>query len=322
MVLSLVFFSFSFTACNCNTDLSTNTSCDKDTGVCFCKPNVIGAKCDTCEPGYYLSDPNTCSPCNCDLGGSFSEVCNISTGQCYCRDGVTGQTCKKVEEGRFFPFIDHFIYEAEESDGLLDFSYRLPTDPGANTQFTGSGYALVQNSKSVINFGMFTPPVSGVYEFVLRYRSVMIPIWERVELRLMINSSMEGGAGPPNCSEPVNPITTFLYKNLSMAEVGATSLSVCLRGGRSYTMVMNGFDSGSSDEAELEIDSMVILPKEPEGLQSLCGNEAEYSQCITDFMSLMTRNSAKDSCRDLSFSVLTEILNQTLRMFILMHLHP
>ena len=270
-----------------------------------------GDKCDTCVPGYYLEDPFTCSPCNCDLGGSYSSVCNAITGQCDCRDGVTGRTCREVENGRFFPFIDHYMYEAEEGQGIFNFSYRLPTDP-LSTQFTGSGYALIQAMKNIINFGKFTPPVSGMYEFVLRYRLVDIPLWKKVELRLNFSSTDEGEGPPSSCSEPNNSPVSFFYSDLPMAQVGATSLSVCLRKGRAYTIVVNGFDSGSSSEAEMEVDSMVVLFKEPEGLNSLPGNEVKYSQCITGFQNLATRNSSKYTCRDLSFSIFTEIFNQTL----------
>ena len=55
---------FSISECVCNSDGSTSLDCDEDYGNCSCKegfggikchecmPNVIGDKCDTCQPGF------------------------------------------------------------------------------------------------------------------------------------------------------------------------------------------------------------------------------------------------------------------------------
>ena len=43
---------FSLPACQCDIDGSIGITCDDD-GKCKCKPNVIGAKCNECEDGYY-----------------------------------------------------------------------------------------------------------------------------------------------------------------------------------------------------------------------------------------------------------------------------
>ena len=37
------------TECSCNS--CGTEACDYDMGHCSCRPNVIGALCDTCEPG-------------------------------------------------------------------------------------------------------------------------------------------------------------------------------------------------------------------------------------------------------------------------------
>ena len=47
-------------ACDCLREGSTSTVCDKKTGQCQCKPNVVGLKCDKC-PGVWQEISNGCS---------------------------------------------------------------------------------------------------------------------------------------------------------------------------------------------------------------------------------------------------------------------
>ena len=44
-------------ACDCHPD--GVESCDKENGLCTCKPNVIGHTCGACEDGYY-GTPSNC----------------------------------------------------------------------------------------------------------------------------------------------------------------------------------------------------------------------------------------------------------------------
>ena len=77
--------SFVFVACSCNTyGTHDNQGCNKDTGECTCKRNVVGRDCNQCVPKYWgLSDsPEGCKPCLCDIGGSLDEYCDVLTGQC------------------------------------------------------------------------------------------------------------------------------------------------------------------------------------------------------------------------------------------------
>ena len=42
-----------FKACLCHEEGIRDDSCGDDTGICSCKPNFSGEKCDFCLPGFY-----------------------------------------------------------------------------------------------------------------------------------------------------------------------------------------------------------------------------------------------------------------------------
>ena len=42
-----------YTACNCSTAGSLSAECDDVTGVCVCRANVTGDKCDSCLSQHY-----------------------------------------------------------------------------------------------------------------------------------------------------------------------------------------------------------------------------------------------------------------------------
>lgn len=59
----LLWSSFSSsTACRCDAEGTLPGVCDKQTGVCLCRPGVTGAGCDTCSRGHCDSFP-TCEIC-------------------------------------------------------------------------------------------------------------------------------------------------------------------------------------------------------------------------------------------------------------------
>ncbi|XP_062842586.1 laminin subunit beta-3 isoform X2 [Trichomycterus rosablanca] len=86
----------------CQCDSAGSVGCDEVTGVCRCKDNVEGPRCDRCKPGYFGlsgSDPLGCSKCSCDAAGSIHGDCDAVTGQCVCQPGVEGRSCDRCAEG-------------------------------------------------------------------------------------------------------------------------------------------------------------------------------------------------------------------------------
>lgn len=54
--------------CNCDAGGSSLLQCHNTTGLCTCKANAEGDKCERCKNGTYNSDPDNpdgCSPCFC-----------------------------------------------------------------------------------------------------------------------------------------------------------------------------------------------------------------------------------------------------------------
>ena len=101
--------------------------------------------------------------------------------------------------------------------------------------------------------------------------------------------------------------------------IGQTlSSQVCLRGGRSYEVVLEIMESGSTlDSADVQflIDSLVVLPVGVADLQVFQESPALltlYSSCLEARTSVITRATEPEGCRDLIFSVTTEIFNGTL----------
>ncbi|XP_074843522.1 laminin subunit alpha-1 isoform X4 [Carettochelys insculpta] len=91
--------------CECHVNSSLSNMCHPETGVCHCKPHVIGPRCETCLNGYYgLNTGLGCLPCNCSQYGSVSEDCN-DEGQCHCAPGVAGVKCDHCARG-FYAFQD------------------------------------------------------------------------------------------------------------------------------------------------------------------------------------------------------------------------
>ncbi|CAI9728190.1 laminin subunit alpha-like [Octopus vulgaris] len=85
------------TRCTCDT--CGTSKCDDTFGFCYCKPNVVGKKCNRCLPNHYgFKDCNGCKSCDCGLA-SRSDSCDDMTGQCRCEPGAGGRKCDRCLDG-------------------------------------------------------------------------------------------------------------------------------------------------------------------------------------------------------------------------------
>ncbi|GAB1601049.1 laminin subunit alpha-like [Argonauta hians] len=83
--------------CSCNK--CGTAHCNNAFGFCFCKPKVIGKKCDRCLPNHYgFNDCNGCKSCDCGMA-SLSDTCDEHTGHCLCQAGVGGRKCDRCLDG-------------------------------------------------------------------------------------------------------------------------------------------------------------------------------------------------------------------------------
>lgn len=99
--------------CQCSlngVDRVNNTICDQNTGMCFCKPNVIGKACDQCQIGFYSThnDLLDCVQCKCRSNSTLtvnetdSFSCDPQTGSCNCKtEFVTGRECDSCAESTY-----------------------------------------------------------------------------------------------------------------------------------------------------------------------------------------------------------------------------
>ncbi|CAL1548003.1 unnamed protein product [Lymnaea stagnalis] len=85
--------------CNCNS--CGSKSCEKNFGLCECKPNVDGPKCDKCSADSWGFDYcDGCRECNCGIG-SVTSQCDLRTGICACQPGVEGEKCDRCKPGHW-----------------------------------------------------------------------------------------------------------------------------------------------------------------------------------------------------------------------------
>uniref|UniRef100_A0A8C9RWJ6 Laminin, beta 2-like n=1 Tax=Scleropages formosus TaxID=113540 RepID=A0A8C9RWJ6_SCLFO len=73
--------------------------CDRITGACLCRDNVVGHNCDQCASNYWnFGTDGGCKACDCHPQHSRRPRCNMFTGQCHCRPGFGGRNCSECQQ--------------------------------------------------------------------------------------------------------------------------------------------------------------------------------------------------------------------------------
>ncbi|XP_075430559.1 laminin subunit beta-1-like isoform X2 [Ascaphus truei] len=73
--------------------------CDRVTGHCPCRANVLGKNCDQCASNFWnFGGELGCELCGCVPAHSLRPDCNVFTGQCYCQPGFGGRVCSHCQE--------------------------------------------------------------------------------------------------------------------------------------------------------------------------------------------------------------------------------
>uniref|UniRef100_A0A669QW11 Laminin subunit alpha 3 n=1 Tax=Phasianus colchicus TaxID=9054 RepID=A0A669QW11_PHACC len=163
------------TACQCDVSgtLSGVGECQQETGRCYCKSNVCGDFCNTCEAGYYaLENENYfgCKGCQCDVGGSISSACAEPLGACQCREHVVGKACQEPEKNYFFPDLHHMKFEIEDGTTVKGKEIRFGYDPEEFPSFSWRGYARMSAIQNEVRITLNVEK-SNLYLFriILRY---------------------------------------------------------------------------------------------------------------------------------------------------------
>uniref|UniRef100_A0A4W5RHR3 Laminin, beta 2-like n=1 Tax=Hucho hucho TaxID=62062 RepID=A0A4W5RHR3_9TELE len=73
--------------------------CDRQTGACPCRENVVGHNCDQCAPDYWnYGTDRGCERCGCHPLHAMGSHCNMFSGQCHCQQGFGGRQCTECEQ--------------------------------------------------------------------------------------------------------------------------------------------------------------------------------------------------------------------------------
>ncbi|XP_070582124.1 laminin subunit beta-1-like isoform X2 [Ptychodera flava] len=89
--------------CDCD-HIGGYGNCSQDTGICLCKPNVVGDRCTECAArSWGFESGDGCTECDCHLIGTQPGQwqCNLTNGQCDCKERAIGLQCNQCIDGYY-----------------------------------------------------------------------------------------------------------------------------------------------------------------------------------------------------------------------------
>ncbi|XP_038622372.1 laminin subunit alpha-3 [Tachyglossus aculeatus] len=182
--------------CQCHSAgvLSGVGECQQKDGECYCKANVCGDACDTCEDGYFgLENGNYfgCQGCQCAVGGSLSPVCQEPSGACRCRAHIEGPACQRPESTYYFPDLHHMKFEAEDGTTPDGREVRFGFNPLEFPAFSWRGYVQMSPVQNEVKITLKVEKSSlHLFLVILRYLN---PGMETVLGRVTAYPSLSGG---------------------------------------------------------------------------------------------------------------------------------
>ncbi|XP_050439565.1 laminin subunit beta-1-like [Adelges cooleyi] len=303
-------------ACTCNTQGTIdNQGCDKVTGECTCKRNVIGRDCNQCMPGHWgLSEgQDGCKPCDCDIGGAYDNMCDVITGQCKCRPHLTGRTCSSPEQNFFVGPVDILVSEAELANCTdnCQVHIREPFRDGRDNTWTGTGFMKIYDDAELI-FDVKNVPLTTNYEIVLRYEPQVPYDWDNVRVTVERPEPLEPNGTCAIYEQNYNAGDIRDVVLSPASQVVIASPPVCLEATKDYKIRINFQRTNNKTQnpsASILVDSLVLIPHVEaipffEGTPANEQRLAEYKhyRCKEAYYTVL-RGRIPDVCQKFHYSV-------------------